>query len=160
MSIKVGDKFPSATVRTLKDDTVESLNTAELFKGKRVVLFAVPGAFTPTCSSTHCPSFVRDAEKLKAKGVELVCCTAVNDHYVMDAWGKSQKAEGKILMLADGTAELTKALGMELDRFSTGLGLRSKRYAMIIEDGIVKWIGVDEKGVTNSGADAILANLS
>jgi len=157
MTIKVGDKFPAVTVRTMKNDSTESLNTEELFKGKRVVLFAVPGAFTPTCSSTHCPSFVRDAEKLKEKGVELVCCTAVNDQFVMDAWSKSQKADGKILMLADGGAELAKAIGM--DFVIPGLGIRSKRYAMIIEEGVVKWIGVDDKGVVNSGADAILANL-
>jgi len=158
-SINVGDRFPSINLFTFKDDKITPINTEEAFKGKKVVLFAVPGAFTPTCSNTHCPSFVRDAEKLKAKGVDLVACTSVNDAFVMDAWSKSQKADGKILMLADGNAQLTEAIGMVKDSSPSGMGKRSKRYVMIIDDMIVKHVAVDEKGVEQTSADAILSKL-
>jgi len=158
-TIVAGDRIPNITVRTWKDDKITPLQTEEVFKGKKAVLFAVPGAFTPTCSNTHCPSFVRDAKRLKEKGVDLIACTAVNDVFVMDAWSKSQKADGVILMLADGNGELAKAVGMLKDGSAAGLGIRSKRYAMIIDDGVVKYVAVDESGAATTSADAIIAKL-
>jgi len=157
--IAAGARFPNVAVRTMKEDKMEKLQTEEIFKGKKVVLFAVPGAFTPTCSNTHCPSFVRDAKRLKEKGVDLITCTAVNDAFVMDAWSKSQKADGVILMLADGNGELAQAVGMSKDITAGGLGIRSKRYAMIIDDCVVKYVAVDETGAANTSADAIIAKL-
>ena len=158
MSIQIGDQIPDITVKTKDADGIQALQTAEIFKDKKVVLFAVPGAFTPTCSETHLPGFVVNVDAIKAKGVDTVACTSVNDVFVMDAWGKSQNAE-HILMLADGNADLAKALELTLDATGAGLGIRSKRYAMIINNGVVEHIAVDEKGLEVSTAEAILKAL-
>ena len=159
MTIKVGDRIPNATLNVLKDG-VQAISTDEIFKGKKVVLFAVPGAFTPTCSAKHLPGFVQNAEAFKAKGVDEVVCIAVNDAFVMDAWGKDQGAAGKVTMLADGAAAFAKALGLELDLNARGMGWRSQRYALVAQDGKVTHLGVEAPGGFEvSKAEAILATL-
>jgi peroxiredoxin len=159
MTIKVGDTIPACTLKTMGDSGPEDISTDALFSGRTVVLFAVPGAFTPGCSMTHLPGFVVNADKIKAKGVDTIACMAVNDAFVMDAWGKSQNAD-EILMLADGNGEFTEALGLELDGRGFGLGMRSQRFAMIVKDGAVKHLGVEKgPGVELSAAEAILAHL-
>jgi len=134
--IKIGDQLPSIPLRQLVGSTIEEVNLNERIKGKKVILFAVPGAFTPTCTERHLPSFVNQADALKAKGVDEIFCVAVNDPYVLDVWGTISHAKGKITLLSDGNGEFTKAMGLVLDDNQV-LGLRSKRYAAIIEDGIV-----------------------
>lgn len=158
MSIQIGEQIPDITLKTKDADGIQAVQTAELFKNKKVVLFAVPGAFTPTCSETHLPGFVVNVDAIKAKGVDIVACTSVNDVFVMDAWGQSQNAE-HILMLADGNGDLAKALELTLDGSGFGMGLRSKRYAMVINNGVVEHIAVDEKGLEKSSAEAILNAL-
>jgi peroxiredoxin len=159
MTIKVGDKMPAGKFKTMTKDGPQNLTSDQLFAGKTVVLFSVPGAFTPTCDAKHLPGFVEKAGAIKAKGVDTIACLAVNDAFVMDAWGKSQNADD-LLMLADGNAELTKALGLELDASGFGLGIRSQRYAMIVEDGVVKHLNVEQgTGVDVSAAEQILALL-
>ncbi|MEX1032207.1 MAG: peroxiredoxin [Cellvibrionaceae bacterium] len=158
MTIQVGDTIPSATLKVMGSDGPKDVTTDELFKGKKSVLFAVPGAFTPGCSVTHLPGFVVSADKIKAKGADNIVCLAVNDAFVMDAWGKSQNAE-EIIMVADGNADFTKTLGLELDLARGGMGMRSKRYAMVIDDGKVTYLGVDDKGVDKSSAESVLAHL-
>lgn len=161
MPIAVGDKLPDATFKVRTPDGLKDLTTAELTAGKKVVLFAVPGAFTPTCHAKHLPSFVQGFDALKAKGVDTVACVAVNDAFVLDAWGKAGGAEGKVMMLADGNGTFTKAVGLDFDGSGFGLGTRSKRYAMLIDDGVVTVLNVEEApGVMEvSGADRILAAL-
>jgi len=156
--IKEGDRVPDFTFLTLQDDAPVPITTKEIFSGKKVVLLAVPGAFTPTCSRTHCPGFAREAVRLKEKGFSVVC-TAVNDAFVLDAWAESQHAKGKILFVADGSASFAKSVGMVLDLTERGLGLRSRRYAMVVDDGVVKYLGVDDKGVEKSSVEAVLAKL-
>ena len=146
MTIKVGDKIPSIVLQQKTADGVQPIKTDDLFKGKRVVLFAVPGAFTPTCSAKHLPGFVQNADALKQKGVDAVACVAVNDAFVMDAWGKTQNADGKVLMLADGSAQFAKAVGLDLDLMDKGLGMRSQRYAMVVNDGKVEKLFVEQGG--------------
>lgn len=158
MTIATGDKMPSGTFKVMRADGMKDVSTDELFAGKKVVLFAVPGAFTPGCHITHLPGFVVKADEIKAKGVDTIACMAVNDAFVMDAWGKASNAE-EILMLADGNATYAKALGLELDGSGFGLGTRSKRFAAIVENGIVKYLGVDAKDIEKSSADAVLAEL-
>ncbi|GGB97989.1 peroxiredoxin [Marinobacterium zhoushanense] len=158
MSIQVGDTLPSVTFKVMGEKGPESVTTLSLFAGKKVVLFAVPGAFTPGCTLTHLPGFVVNADKIKAKGVDSIVCTAVNDAFVMDAWGKSQNAD-EIIMAADGSAEFAKAIGLELDLTEGGLGIRSKRYAMIVNDCKVELLNIDTKGVDQSSAETILAAL-
>ena len=158
MLIKKGDRIPSASFKTMGKDGPQDINTDDIFKGKKVVLFAVPGAFTPGCSQTHMPGFVVKLDEIKAKGVDTVACTAVNDVFVMDAWQKNQNAE-HILMLADGNGDFAESIGLALDLSAGGLGKRSKRYAMIVDDGVVSWIGIDDKGVEQSSADSVLAEL-
>ena len=158
MSITIGDTVPDIGVFTNGQDGPEKLQTGAFFKGKRVVLFGVPGAFTPGCSNAHMPGFVVAADKLKEKGVDEIACMAVNDAFVMDAWQKSQNAND-VVMLADGNAELAKALGLDMDASGFGLGTRCKRFALIAEDGVVTYVGVDDKGVEKSAADTILAQL-
>lgn len=158
MTISVGDKIPSVTIKTNGPNGPQDITTDEVFAGKKVVLFAVPGAFTPGCSNTHMPGFVVNADKILAKGVDRIACMAVNDAFVMDAWQKSQNAE-EILMLADGNGDLTKALGLELDASGFGMGIRCRRFAMIVEDGVVKYLGVDAKGVQESSAETVLSKL-
>lgn len=158
MSIQIGDTLPNVELRVMGADGPEAVNTADLFAGKKVVLFAVPGAFTPTCSAAHLPGFVVKADEIKAKGVDSIICTAVNDVFVMDAWGKAQNADN-ITMLADGIGEFASALGLELDLTGIQFGKRSKRYAMIVNDGVLELLNVDEKDFEKSSAEAVLAAL-
>jgi glutaredoxin/glutathione-dependent peroxiredoxin len=160
MTVKVGDRVPSATLKTMGPEGPKNITTDELFKGKKVALFSVPGAFTPTCSAKHLPGFVKNADALKAKGVQEIVCMAVNDAFVMDAWGKSQSAEGKVTMVADGNADFAKALGLELDASGHGMGTRGKRFSMVVENGVVKQLNVEQPGAFEvSSADAMLKNL-
>jgi peroxiredoxin (alkyl hydroperoxide reductase subunit C) len=158
--IKVGDPIPNVTVTAATAEGPEQMTTESIFKGKKVVLFAVPGAFTPTCSVKHLPGFLEQAEALRARGVDTIACIAVNDVFVMGAWGKDQGTEGKILMLADGSGDFAKAMGLELDLVSRGLGMRSQRYALVAEDGIVTFLGVEEGSAFEaSKAETVLAAL-
>ena len=157
MTIKVGDRIPAAKLRHMTAEGPKEISTDEIFKGKKVVLFAVPGAFTPTCSAKHLPGFVQHAGDIKGKGIDTIACIAVNDAFVMGAWGKAQGTDGKVLMLADGNATLTKELGLEMDGSGFGLGTRSKRYAMVVEDGVVKTLNVEAPGAFEvSSAETIL----
>ena len=160
MTIKVGDHIPSAKLRHMTAEGPKEISTDDIFKGKKVVLFAVPGAFTPTCSAKHLPGFISNAEALKKKGVDAVACISVNDPFVMDAWGKDQKAEGKITMLADGNGDLARALGLEMDGSGFGMGKRSQRYAMVVDNGVVKTLNVEPPGAFEiSSADHMVALL-
>ena len=161
MAIKVGDKVPSGNFGIMKSEGPGSISSDELFNGKTVVLFAVPGAFTPTCSKTHLPGFVQNASAIKGKGVDTIACLAVNDLFVMDAWGKGAGADGKVVMLADGNAAYTKALGLELDASGFGMGIRSQRFAMIVKNGVVSKLEVEPSAgqCTISGGPSILAGL-
>ena len=160
MTIKVGDKIPAAKLRQMTADGPKEISTDEIFKGKKVVLFAVPGAFTPTCSAKHLPGFVQNAAAIRAKGVDTIACLAVNDAFVMGAWGKAQNADEKVLMLADGNGTFTKELGLEMDGSAVGLGTRSQRYAMVIQDGVVKTLNVEApRAFEVSSAEAILKTL-
>ncbi len=158
MTIQLGEKIPATTLKVMGEKGPRDITTAELFDGKKVVLFAVPGAFTPGCSNTHLPGFIVNADKIKAQGIDSIVCVSVNDAFVMDAWGKTHNAE-ELLMLADGNGELTKKLGLELDASGFGLGQRSKRYAMIVDNGVVKYLGVDTKGIEDSSAETVLKHL-
>lgn len=158
MTIQIGDKIPNVTLQIMGEKGPESITTDELLLGKKVVLFAVPGAFTPGCSMTHLPGFVIHADTIKAKGVDSIICTSVNDAFVMGAWGAAQNAE-EIIMLADGVAEFAQAIGLSQDLSAVKFGVRSQRYAMIIEDGIVKTLGVDAKGVDQSSAETVMSLL-
>jgi glutaredoxin/glutathione-dependent peroxiredoxin len=146
MTIKVGDKLPSGNLTVMGKDGPKQISTDELFGGKKVALFAVPGAFTPTCSAKHLPGFLEKAGDLQKKGVQAIACLAVNDTFVMDAWGKAQNVGDKIAMLADGSAEYTKKLGLELDLNARGLGVRSRRYSMLVDNGVVKKLNLEEGG--------------
>ncbi len=160
MTIKVGDTLPQATFMTMGADGPRPISSDELFKGKTVALFAVPGAFTPTCSARHLPSFLQNHEALKAKGVDLVACMAVNDAFVLAAWAKDQEAGHKVTMLADGNGEFAEALDLVMDGSKFGLGKRGQRWSMIVEDGVVKELNVEEPGAFNvSSADYMLARL-
>ncbi|MDY6897089.1 MAG: peroxiredoxin [Cyanobacteriota bacterium] len=160
MTIKVGDKIPSVTLKHMEESGAKEVSTDELFKGKKVLLFAVPGAFTPACSNQHLPGYIQNAEQIKAKGVDTIACISVNDVFVMDAWGKSQNAGDKVLMLADGDGEFAKAAGLELDLNGKGLGMRSQRYAMVVEDGVVKELELEDGGKLEiSTAEKLLAKL-
>jgi peroxiredoxin len=160
MTIKVGDRIPNVTLRYMGEDgNPATLSTEELFKGKRVVLFALPGAFTRTCSKAHLPGFVVNADAIKQKKVDQIICLSVNDAYVMHAWGKDQNVDGNILMLADGSAEFTKAVGLDEDRTSTGMGVRSRRYAMVVEDGVVKVLNVEQPGEFKVSDAGTILNL-
>jgi peroxiredoxin (alkyl hydroperoxide reductase subunit C) len=160
MTVKVGDSIPSMKLMTATAEGPKEVSTDDLFKGKKVVMFAVPGAFTPTCSVKHLPGFVQSADAIKAKGVDSVICVAVNDVFVMGAWGKEQGVVDKVVMLADGSAALTKALGLELDLTARGLGIRSQRYALVAEDGKVTHLAVEAPGGFEvSRAESILAAI-
>ena len=159
MTIKVGDKVPSVKLAHMTESGPGEVSSNELFGGRKVVLFAVPGAFTPTCSAAHLPGFVANADKIRAKGVDDIVCLSVNDAFVMDAWGKAQNAEA-IHMVADGNGEFARAAGLELDLVARGLGVRSQRYAMVVEDGTVTHLHVDEPAVLDgSSAESLLARL-
>ena len=160
MSINVGDRIPEATLTRMTPSGPAPITTAELFGGKKVVLFSVPGAFTPTCSNQHLPGYVKEADSIKSMGVDTIACLAVNDVFVMDAWGKAKGAGDKILMLSDGNAELTKKLGLEMDASKYGMGLRSRRFSMIVKDGIVKELNVEAPGEFKiSSAEATACQL-
>jgi peroxiredoxin len=160
MSIKVGDRIPSATLMKATEEGPQPVDTDEYFRGRRVALFAVPGAFTPTCSARHLPSFVDKADELKAAGIDEIACTAVNDAFVLGAWSKSSGADSKVTMLSDGNGEFAKALGLTMDASKFGMGSRSQRYSMIVEDGIVEQLNVEEPGAfAVSGADHMLDQL-
>ncbi len=160
MAIQVGDKFPSGTLTTMGPDGPGPLTTKEIFSGKKVVLFAVPGAFTPTCSVKHLPGYVQNADAIKAKGVDTVACLSVNDAFVMGAWAKDQAVGDKVLMLADGGAALTKSLDTVLDLTERGLGIRSRRYSMMVDDGVVSHFNLEEGGGFEvSDAETILGQL-
>ena len=160
MTLKVGDKLPSVTLKTMTADGPKDVTTDALFAGKKAVLFALPGAFTPGCSMKHVPGFVRHHDEIKAKGVDLIACLSVNDAFVMGAWEKDQKAEGKVVMLADGNADFTKAVGLTMDGSGYGLGLRSQRYAAIIDNGVVTHLNIETApGVDASSAETILSLL-
>ena len=157
--IKVGDKIPTMTLKRIGQTGMEEVSTDELFKGK-VVLFAVPGAFTPTCSMKHLPGYVQQAEAFKGKGVDRVLCLAVNDPFVMKAWGDQNSVEGKVVMLPDGNGALTKALGLEMDGSGFGLGSRSQRFALYAENGVVKDLQVEKPGAFDvSSAESMLARV-
>ncbi len=161
MTIKNGDKIPSVKLKRLGAGGMEEIDFAQYLAGKKAVVFAVPGAFTPTCSQKHLPSYVNNAEKIKAKGVDEIICIAVNDPFVMKHWGESAGASGKVTMIPDGNAELTRALGLDMDGSGYGLGTRSKRYSMVVDNGVVKDLQVEEKaGEMNvSGGDACMTRL-
>jgi glutaredoxin/glutathione-dependent peroxiredoxin len=159
MAIKEGDKIPAATLHTMRDGKPAAVSTSELFDGKKVVVFAVPGAFTPTCSMAHLPGYVVHADAIKAKGVDSIVCLSVNDAFVMDAWGKDKNAE-HLMMVGDGNGAFTKAVGLEMDGSGFGLGTRSQRYAMVVENGVVKKLAVEAPGKLDvSKAESILAGL-
>jgi glutaredoxin/glutathione-dependent peroxiredoxin len=161
MPIKVGDRLPNTTFRVMTPDGPKPKTTDEVFKGKKVVLFAVPGAFTPTCHKNHLPGFVKNADTIKAKGIDAIAVTSVNDPFVQDVWKKATDPDNKIEFLADGSADFAKALGLELDASANGLGMRSKRYSMLVEDGVVKSLNIeDAPGKADiSGADNLLKQL-
>ena len=160
MTIKVGDKLPAATFSAGTAEGPKPMTTDEIFGGKKVALFAVPGAFTPTCSARHLPGFKDHLADFKAKGVDAIACVSVNDAFVMKAWGESQSVLGDILMLGDGNGAFTKAVGLEMDASGFGMGVRSQRYSMIVEDGVVKELNVEAPGEFKvSAADYMLAQL-
>lgn len=156
MTISIGDRIPDVTIKTNGADGPKEISTGELFAGKKVVMFAVPGAFTPTCSNTHMPDFVDKADEIKAKGADTIACMAVNDAYVLDAWQKQQQAEA-LIMLADAKGDFTKALGLGIE--VRGMGIRCTRVALIANDGVVEYIGIDPKGVDKSSANTVLEHL-
>ena len=159
MTIKVGDPLPEVTFRLITSDGPRPVTTQEFFKGKKIVLFGLPGAFTPTCHKNHLPGFVANEAAIKAKGVDAIAMTSVNDPFVLSAWAKASGSEGKISFLADGNADFAKAAGLEFDASAGGLGIRSKRYSMLVEDGIVKKLNIeDSPGKADlSGAENLLA---
>ena len=160
MTISVGDRIPSAQLTRMTADGPQAVSTDDFFAGRKVVMLAVPGAFTPTCSAQHLPGYTANIDALRAKGADAVACLATNDVFVMDAWGKDQGAGGKVEMLADGSGELTRAMGLEFDLSARGLGVRSQRYALVAEDGVVTTLHVDEGGgLDRSSAESILAVL-
>jgi peroxiredoxin len=167
MAIKPGDKLPDGTLTEMIDQETpgctigpNNWNVADLTKGKRIVIFGLPGAFTPTCSAKHVPGYVANHDQLKQKKVDEVWCVAVNDAFVMGAWGKDQKAGGKVRMMADGSAIFTKALGLEMDLTGRGMGVRSQRYSMLVEDGVVKKLNVEQPGKFElSDADSMLKQV-
>ena len=160
MAVKVGDKLPQATFTTMGPDGPKPVTTEELTKGKTLALFAVPGAFTPTCSAKHLPGFKQKASELRAKGVDTIACVSVNDVFVMNAWGKDQGVGDDIVMLADGNGDFTKAVGLELDASRFGMGPRSQRYSMIVKDGVIKELNVEAGGEFRvSASDYMLEQL-
>ena len=161
MAIKVGDSLPAdLKLKEMGEGGPKDVSVGEIFKGKRVVLFAVPGAFTPTCSMKHLPGFLEQASAIKAKGVDDVVCLSVNDAFVMGAWGNANNAKGKVRMLADGNGDFTKAVGLSLDASGFGMGARSQRYAMVVKDGKVEQLFVEPgPGLTISSAEAVLSKL-
>jgi peroxiredoxin len=160
MAIQAGDRIPEVSLKLATGSDIKDITTSELFGGKKVVLFAVPGAFTPTCSAKHLPGFIEKADEIRAKGVDTIVCLSVNDAFVMGAWGEDKGAGDKVAMVADGNGEFTRAVGLEMDGSSFGMGTRSQRYAMIVDDGTVTAIHVEAPAKFEvSRAEAILAAL-
>ncbi|MHA3840144.1 redoxin family protein [Sphingomonas aestuarii] len=160
MTIKVGDKLPSATLVKATENGPDQVSTDDFFAGRKVALFAVPGAFTPTCSAKHMPGYIDNAEALKAKGVDEIACVSVNDAFVMDAWGKASNAGDKITLLADGNGQFAKELGLEMDGSKFGMGTRSQRYSMVVNDGVVESLNVEAPGEFKvSSAEHLLGTL-
>ena len=168
MTIQVGETLPAGTlIECVEFDAdngcpinPQTLNVQDLVKGKKIVIFGLPGAFTPTCSLKHLPGYVEHAAELKAKGVDEVWCIAVNDHFVMAAWGREQQAAGKVRMMADGSAAYVKSLGLDRDLTPNGMGIRSQRFAMIVDDGVVQYLGIEASGKFEvSNVEAVLAQL-
>lgn len=157
MTISNGDKMPKGSFKVLDNDGMKDISTSELFAGKNVVLFSVPGAFTPTCSNDHLPSYLNNYDKITAKGFDTIACLAVNDAFVMQAWGKDRGIDDKITMLADGSGDYTKALGLELDASGFGLGIRGKRFSIIVKDGIAEQVNVDEGNYDLTSAEKTCA---
>jgi peroxiredoxin len=160
MAIQVGEKLPDVTLKTMTNDGIKDVKTSELFAGKRVVLFALPGAFTPTCSAKHLPGFIEQADAIRKKGIDRIVCLSVNDAFVMGAWGKAQSAGDAVTMLADGNGDFSKAVGLDFDGSGFGMGRRSQRYAMIIENGVLKKLLVEKPMEFKvSSAESVLAAL-
>ena len=160
MTIKVGDRVPSVTLRYLGPDGPKQVSSEEFFAGKKVALFGVPGAFTRTCSQRHLPSYVQNAAALKEKGIDTIACIAVNDPFVMGAWGKEHGTGDNIVMLGDGSGEFAQAVGLELDRVKEGMGMRNQRFSMVVEDGVVKQLNIEPAGQYGvSSAEAMLQGL-
>ncbi len=160
MAIQVGDKIPAVDLQHMADSGVETINSEDLFGGKKVALFALPGAYTPTCSASHLPGYVVASDELFAKGIDLIVCLSVNDAFVMDAWGKQHNADDRVMMIADGSAHFTRAVGLELDLDATGMGIRSQRYAMVINDNVVEVLNIEApKQFEVSDAQTILASI-
>ena len=159
MTIKVGDTLPSGSFGIMKEDGPSSISTQDLFSKKKVAIFSVPGAFTPTCSNEHLPGFKNKASALKEKGVDTIVCMAVNDVFVMDAWGKERGVGDTMLMLADGNGDYAKALGLELDVSKFGLGMRGQRFSMVVNDGVVEQLNIDPDGFKLSSAECMLNQL-
>jgi peroxiredoxin len=158
--IKVGDKIPSATLMEMQDGKPAPVSTDSFFAGKKVALFALPGAYTPTCSAKHVPGFVNNHDALKSRGVDEIACVSVNDAFVMGAWGKEHNAGGKVTMLGDGSCEFTEAVGLTVDRREAGMGIRSQRYSMIVDNGVVTALNVEPSGEYGvSSAEAMLEKL-
>ncbi|MDH3221547.1 MAG: peroxiredoxin [Gammaproteobacteria bacterium] len=160
MTIKVGDKLPAIDVQYKTEEGVQTINTSELFAGKKVALFALPGAFTPTCSAAHLPGYVINSDKLFEKGINRIVCLSVNDAHVMDAWGQQQNVDDRVMMIADGSAHFTRAVGLEDDRDATGMGIRSQRYSMVVNDGVVEQLNIEApKEFKVSDAETMLNSL-
>lgn len=160
MAIEVGDKIPSVELQHMAAGSVDTISSDELFAGKKVVLFALPGAFTPTCSASHLPGYVVKSDELFDKGVDRIICLSVNDAFVMDAWGKQHNADDRVMMIADGSAHFTRAIGLELDLDAGGMGIRSQRYAMVVNNGIVETLKIEApREFKVSDAETILASL-
>jgi peroxiredoxin len=159
--IKVGDKIPSATLRRMNDSGIEEVQTSDYFAGRTIAMIGVPGAFTPTCSQQHLPGYIEKATDFKSKGVDEIACLSVNDPFVMQEWSKASGAEGKVTLLADGNGEFTKAMGLEFDGSGAGLGTRSKRFAMIVEDGVVKSLHVEDSpgALQVTGAEKLIEEI-
>jgi peroxiredoxin len=158
--IKVGDRLPTASLREVKEDSAPEVSTDDFFKGKKVALFAVPGAFTSTCSAKHLPSFANNAAALRAKGIDQIACVAVNDPAVMRAWGQHNGTNDDVQMLSDGNGDFARALGLEADMTKNGMGKRSKRYSMLVDNGVVKQLNLEEPGgFGNSSGDTLLKQL-
>ena len=160
MAIQVGDKIPAVDFQHMADGGIETINSEDLFGGKKVALFALPGAYTPTCSASHLPGYVVASDDLFAKGIDLIVCLSVNDAFVMDAWGKQHNADDRVMMIADGSAHFTRAVGLELDLDAAGMGIRSQRYAMVINDNVVELLNIETpKEFEVSDAQTILASI-
>ena len=160
MAIKIGDKLPSIDLQHKIEDSVETINSDDLFRGKKVVLFALPGAFTPTCSASHLPGYVVSSDQLFDMGVDRIICLSVNDAHVMEAWGKQHNVDDRVMMIADGSVHFTRAIGLEVDLGAAGMGIRSQRYAMIVNDGVVELLNVEApRAFEVSDAETILASL-